>query len=134
MTGTAPTAAAGVAGAAAALLLTLAACRTSSAPAPTESSSGAAPSASTTTTTPRPSIEPGTIPGAGLFTVGTDIQPGTYVSDTAPTVTCYAARLTTKDAPDPLIANYVTTGRSVVTIEKTDRYFETHDCATWRKR
>lgn len=89
---------------------------------------------STDATSARPSIAPGTIPGAGLFEVGTDVQPGTYVSQTAADKTCYAARLGKRDSPDPLIANYVIKGRAVVTIEKTDSYFETRDCATWTKR
>jgi hypothetical protein len=90
--------------------------------------------ASSTTTTARPSVEPGTIPGTGLFEVGGDVPPGTYVSETAADKTCYAARLAKRDSPDPLIANYVVKGRSTVTIEKTDVYFETRDCATWKKR
>lgn len=79
-------------------------------------------------------ITPGTIPGSGVFDVGRDIQPGTYVSETPPDVTCYAARLGAKNSPDPLIANYVVKGRSTVTIEASDAYFETRDCAIWRKR
>ncbi len=62
------------------------------------------------------------------------MEPGTYVSDTAPDVMCYAARLVKRDAPDPLITNYVTKGRTVVTIRATDTFFETRDCAPWKKR
>ncbi len=99
-------------------------------PSPTESPNGASPSESG----PSVSIAPGTIPGTGRFAVGVDIQPGTYVSDTAPTVMCYAARLGKRDAPDPLITNHVVKGRTVVTIQATDSFFETRDCAQWRKR
>ncbi len=77
---------------------------------------------------------PSSIPGTGRFEVGVEIGPGTYVSDTAPDVMCYAARLGKRDAPDPLITNYVTKGRTVVTIRATDTFFETRDCAPWKKR
>ncbi|MBW3084316.1 hypothetical protein KEM60_00503 [Austwickia sp. TVS 96-490-7B] len=93
-----------------------------------------APVSSTTSTSARPSIEPGTIPGTGTFAVGTDIQPGTYVSDTPAGTTCYIARLGKKDSPDPLIANKVNKGRTEITIEKTDSFVESRDCATWKKR
>ncbi len=105
------------------------------APGTTSSSTSATSSASpSTSATSTPAIEPGTIPGTGRFQVGVDIQPGTYVSETAPGTMCYAARLTGKDSPDPLITNHVKKGRTVVTIQKTDAFFETRDCATWKKR
>lgn len=87
-----------------------------------------------TTTTSRPPIQPGTIPGTGLFQVGTEIQPGTYVAENPPTATCYVARLGRRDAPDPLIVNNVAKGRMTITVEKTDAYVETRDCVTWTKR
>ncbi|SEW00969.1 hypothetical protein SAMN05421595_0826 [Austwickia chelonae] len=105
--------------------------------APSSTSASSSPTTSSTpstSTTSKPSIEPGTIPGTGRFQVGVDIQPGTYVSETDPGTMCYAARLTAKDSPDPLITNHVTKGRTVVTIQKTDAFFETRDCATWKKR
>lgn len=86
------------------------------------------------TTSARPSVAPGTIPGAGLFEVGVDVQPGTYVSENPPGSSCYVARLGKRDAPDSLITNYLAKGRMTVTVLPTDAFVETRDCATWTKR
>lgn len=103
-------------------------------PPPTSSGPTSSSPASTTSTSTAPSLKPGVIPGNGRFQVGTEVQPGTYVSDTPAGSMCYAARLGKKEAPDPLITNFIKQGRTKVTIEKTDAYFETRDCADWVKQ
>lgn len=133
--------------AAAAVLVALAGCSGRPGGSPSTTSTVATTTAATTTTTAtapastpvgttsaRPSVAPGTIPGAGLFEVGVDVQPGTYVSENPPGSSCYVARLGKRDAPDPLITNYLAKGRMTVTVLPTDAFVETRDCATWTKR
>lgn len=75
-------------------------------------------------------IAEGTIPGSGTFLVGTDIQPGTYVSDD--NSTCYWARLSgTSGEFGDIIANDNVTGRGIVTIAPTDVAFTTTRCSDW---
>lgn len=133
--------------AAAAVLVALAGCSGQPGGSPSTTSTVATTTAATTTTTAtapastpvgttsaRPSVAPGTIPGAGLFEVGVDVQPGTYVSENPPGSSCYVARLGKRDAPDSLITNYLAKGRMTVTVLPTDAFVETRDCATWTKR
>ncbi len=133
--------------AAAAVLVALAGCSGRPGGSPSTTSTVATTTAATTTTTAtapastpvgttsaRPSVAPGTIPGAGLFEVGVDVQPGTYVSENPPGSSCYVARLGKRDAPDSLITNYLAKGRMTVTVLPTDAFVETRDCATWTKR
>jgi hypothetical protein len=66
--------------------------------------------------------------GDGTYEVGVDVKPGTYVSS-KPELNCYWARLKGSGGGfGDIIANNNTSGRSVVTIKKTDKFFETSGC------
>lgn len=72
--------------------------------------------------------------GDGTYEVGVDVKPGTYVSN-KPQLNCYWARLKGSGGSfGDIIANNNTSGRSVVTIKKTDKFFETSGCEPWTKR
>ena len=74
------------------------------------------------------------IPGDGTYEVGVDVKPGTYVSKGPQDVNCYYARLSGSDGFSDIIANGNTSGQVVVTIKKTDKFFETNGCNDWSKR
>ena len=68
----------------------------------------------------------------GTFTVGTDIQPGTY--QTPGTDRCYYARLSgTGGQLGDIIANGNPRGQAIVTIEAGDKAFNSQGCGTWTK-
>lgn len=70
--------------------------------------------------------------GDGTYRVGTDIQPGTYLTSGNKDDMCYWERA--KDAKgdaDSILANDNVTGSSYVTITKTDRIFKTTGCSDW---
>lgn len=92
-----------------------------------------APAVTTTVTAqPKPKA---TIPGDGTYQVGTDIQPGTYVSGAPDSGNCYWARLSgTSGSFSDIIANNNSSGQSVVTIAPTDKVFETSGCNDWTRR
>ena len=72
--------------------------------------------------------------GDGIYEVGVDVKPGTYVS-AKPELNCYWARLKGSGGSfSDIIANNNTSGRSLVTIKKTDKFFETSGCEPWTKR
>lgn len=75
-----------------------------------------------------------TLPGDGTYEVGVDIQPGTYVSDKPSSGNCYWARLKDTDSFEGIIANNNSAGRSVVTIKKSDKFFQSTGCSDWAKR
>jgi hypothetical protein len=89
---------------------------------------------------PSPAASPAPSPGAGLkttidhdgiFTVGTDIAPGTY--STAGPVgngTCYWKRMGNPDGA--LIDNSLSKKPQVVHIEATDKAFKTDGCQPWQ--
>jgi hypothetical protein len=98
--------------------------------------SSAPPSTPAPTTTPPsttpPTTPPPTLPGFddGTFLVGTDIQPGRYI--TTGVDLCYWARL--KDASgslDGIIANDNASGQAIVDIAPTDALFESNGCGRW---
>lgn len=76
-----------------------------------------------------------TIAGDGTYEVGTDVQPGTYVSSTPASGNCYWARLKgTSGSFEDIIANNNSAGQSVVTIAPTDKVFESSGCNDWSRR
>jgi hypothetical protein len=86
---------------------------------------------------PPPADPPGlaTTFGAGKFTVGTDIAPGTYRT-TGPSghLDCYWERRTrTSDGNNSIIANNLGPGPATVTIDHNDGEFQTRWCNTWTK-
>lgn len=92
------------------------------APAPAPAPSGA----------PAPAGAPKTtIDQDGIYTVGTDIAPGTY-STAGPvgTGTCYWKRTGNPDGA--LIDNAMTKKPQIVQIEPTDKTFKTNGCQPWQ--
>lgn len=70
--------------------------------------------------------------GDGTYEVGVDIKPGKYKS--AGGEGCYWARLRSLNGDlDAIIANQFGNGPQAVTIKKSDKGFETSNCAAWRK-
>lgn len=72
--------------------------------------------------------------GDGTFQVGVDVKPGTYVSKKPSGRNCYWARLSGQDGFDSIIDNGNSAGQVVVTIRKTDKFFESSGCSDWTKR
>lgn len=72
-----------------------------------------------------------TIDHDGIYTVGTDIAPGTY-STAGPvgTGTCYWKRTGNPDGA--LIDNAMTKKPQIVQIEPTDKTFKTNGCQPWQ--
>ena len=70
----------------------------------------------------------------GVHRVGTDIEPGTYRS-TGTGRDCYWARLSGFSGVllEDTLANNISPGQSVVTIEPGDAGFESVGCGTWEK-
>ncbi|WP_312720089.1 hypothetical protein [Mobilicoccus sp.] len=114
------------------------------APAPTVSVTSPAEPAPTVTVTAAPTsptqiagatpAPPAAIPGDGTYEVGVDIQPGKYASDTPTSGNCYWARLKNDDPFDGILANNNSSGKSVVVIKKSDKYFQSSGCSDWTKR
>ncbi len=75
-----------------------------------------------------------TIPGDGTYQVGKDIKPGTYVSSAPVSGNCYWARLSGSNGLDSIIDNNNSSGQSLVTIQPSDKFFETNGCNTWKRR
>jgi hypothetical protein len=74
-----------------------------------------------------------TISGTGWYLVGADFVPGTYRS-TGNTEACYWARTRSADGEfGSIIANDVSTGQMVVTIDGSDVVFQTSGCTTWTR-
>lgn len=93
-------------------------------------------------TPPAQSVPSQTQPGGGTLTnpmslrtlhVGTDIQPGTYrtTGPAAGFTMCYWARL--RSASGDVIAAGMPTGAATVTVQPTDKAFQTGGCAEWTK-
>ncbi|GAA2397742.1 hypothetical protein [Nonomuraea africana] len=79
----------------------------------------------------------GLSPGSGIQVVGTDIQPGTYRTDgPAPGMPmCYWARLKgTGGDPSEVITSGLPTGPATVTIETTDKAFQSGGCKPWARQ
>ncbi len=89
-----------------------------------------APPAKTVTAAPPEAAA--TFEGDGTYEVGVDIKPGKYKSTGGEG--CYWARLKNLDGGfEAIIANNLSDGPQTVTIKKTDKGFETSNCAAWRK-
>lgn len=91
---------------------------------------------------PAQSVPARTQPGGGALTnsaslrtlrVGVDIQPGTYRTSgpAAGFTMCYWARL--RDESGDVIAAGMPSGAAVVTIQPTDKAFQTGGCTEWTK-
>lgn len=86
----------------------------------------------TETVTAEPPEPESAFRGDGIYEVGTDIEPGTYVADAGDG--CYWARLSGSDGFDSIITNHFGAGQTIVTIKETDRFFETSGCGPWALR
>ncbi|WP_344837302.1 hypothetical protein [Nonomuraea dietziae] len=78
--------------------------------------------------------EGGLPPGIGIQVVGADIQPGTYRTDgPSPGMPlCYWARLKgTGGDPSEVITSGLPSGPATVTIEATDKAFQSGGCKPW---
>ncbi|EWT03901.1 hypothetical protein N864_17175 [Intrasporangium chromatireducens Q5-1] len=102
-------------------------------PGPTVTQTVEVPGPKTTVTVgpPPPAVA---MSGDGTYQVGVDVKPGTYVSKKPSSGNCYWARLSREDGLGGIIANNNSSGQSVVTIRKTDKYFESSGCSDWTKR
>jgi len=73
--------------------------------------------------------------GDGMYRVGIDIRPGTYVSKPSGSISGYWERLSCATGDfDCIEANDNVDGQTVVTILPSDRYFSTTRMASWKKR
>lgn len=95
------------------------------------------PAAQATATTPKQVPTPTPFSGKivtfgdGTHIVGKDIQPGTYRTRKASS-NCYYARLSGLDGtPDEIIANNSTNAPTIITIDATDKGFQSSNCGTW---
>lgn len=91
------------------------------------------PAAPVAPVVPTPSIPPSTVPhfGSGTFSVGADIQPGTYRTRVGSSG-CYYARLSGFGGTlSEIITNANTDAPAVITIAPTDKGFTSSGCGTW---
>ncbi|MCW2746023.1 MAG: hypothetical protein JWM48_2573 [Mycobacterium sp.] len=73
-----------------------------------------------------------TIPGDGLYKVGTDIQPGSYHAAAAASGNCYFARLASATTSD-IIDNGNMSGPVSIVVKSSDAYLELSGCADFHK-
>ena len=74
----------------------------------------------------------GTIPGDGMFLVGSDIAPGVYKATAADSGSCYFARLHSGTTSD-IIDNGNVSGPVVVTVQPGDYALELNGCNEFHK-
>ena len=71
--------------------------------------------------------------GDGMYRVGKDIKPGTYVATPSGSISGYWERLSCATGDfDCILANDNVDGQTFVTILPSDRYFSTTRMGTWR--
>ncbi len=77
----------------------------------------------------------GTIPGDGVFVVGTDIIAGVYRADSSPSGRCYYARLSALSGGSPrnVIASSHVVGPLTINVHPTDTALELRGCADFHK-
>ena len=94
-----------------------------------------APRQTTAPSAPAPTATGNTIPGEGVFVVGTDIKPGIY-KNAGPSDSsgwCAWERLSATDgSPDSVIAVDLVQGPTTVTVQASDNAFKTFGCGTWK--
>ncbi len=101
-------------------------------PGPTVTATEQVPGPGTTkTVTAKPPKPKGTIPGDGVWLVGSDIRAATYRGGGDG---CYWARLSgTGGGLGDIIANGNPSGQAIVTISRSDEAFETQNCGQWER-
>ena len=85
---------------------------------------------------PVASAAPDTVPGDGTFRVGTDIQPGVYLSKGVQSggILCIWSRHRGVGSPGDTIDSGAGTGQQYVTIAPSDGSFETMQCQPWTRQ
>lgn len=73
-----------------------------------------------------------TIPGDGVYVVGVDVQPGTYVSSNSGYCSWYRLSGLSGDAQDIIASDNTSSGKMYATISPSDKAFKTYSCATWQ--
>lgn len=73
-----------------------------------------------------------TVPGDGVFVVGSDVKPGIYKAGPSPSGNCYYARLAGIGG-DNIIDNNNSSGPVVLSIAASDGSLETSGCADFHK-
>jgi hypothetical protein len=73
-----------------------------------------------------------TIPGDGVYVVGVDVQPGTYVSSNSGYCSWYRLSGLSGDAHDIIASDNTASGKMYATISPSDKAFKTYSCATWQ--
>lgn len=108
--------------------------KTVSVPGPTVTVTAAAAPVPAQTVTVQPKAETA-VTDDGIYQVGVDIKPGTYVAK-GPfgDAGCYWARLKSADPQDIIVNDIKESGQAIVTIKKSDADFDTEGCGTWTKR
>lgn len=72
-----------------------------------------------------------TISGDGVYLVGTDVQPGTYVSDSPGYCSWYRLSSLNGESNNIIDSDNSASGKQYVTIKPTDVAFKTLSCSTW---
>lgn len=122
------------------LVIIIATATSNSGPAKTATASSATTVATTTTSksTPKSDVKPTPTAkpqfatfGDGMFQIGKDIKAGTYRTRTG-SVNCYYSRLSGfTGALDEILANDNTSAPAIVTIDASDKGFQSTGCGTW---
>ncbi|GAA2760145.1 hypothetical protein [Actinopolymorpha rutila] len=87
----------------------------------------------TVTVTAKPAGPSGSIPGDGVFLVGSDIKAGTYRAGND-SGNCYWARLSgTSGELGDILANDNPSGPALVTIRSSDKAFSSARCGEWTR-
>ena len=74
-----------------------------------------------------------TIPGDGVYLVGTDVQPGTYVSNSPGYCSWYRLSSLNGESNNIIDSDNSASGKQYVTIKPTDVAFKTLSCSTWSR-
>lgn len=83
-------------------------------------------------TTTKPTTQSGGSFGDGIWQIGTDIQPGDYISTVPSGSSCYIALLRTRNEKDVLTSDTAPSGKRVtVTVPDRDAFFLSRGCGTW---
>lgn len=103
-------------------------------PGPTVTTTATVTTGPTVTVTAEPAPPAAAMAGDGTYEVGVDVKPGTYVATAPSSGNCYWARLSGSDGLDNIIDNDNTSGQTVITIKKSDKFFESSGCSDWTRR
>jgi hypothetical protein len=80
---------------------------------------------------PASALPAATIPGDGTFLVGTDIQPGTHVSNSPGYCSWYRLSSLNGASNNIIDSGNTASGKQYVTIAPSDMAFKTLSCSAW---